>query len=111
MSSLIIYSYVTSSGKVPFDDWIEDLDGETESKIRNRLNRIRLGNFGDCKSIKDSGGISELRIDYGPGYRVYIGRYKTTLVVLLMGGDKGSQTKDITKAKKYWADFKERNNA
>jgi putative addiction module killer protein len=66
-----------------------------------------LGNFGDCKLIKGGEGVSELRIDYGPGYRIYFGKDKATIVALLIGGNKGSQTRDIAKAKRYWLDYKE----
>ena len=72
-----------------------------------RIGRVRLGNFGDCKYIIGSNGIWELRLDYGPGYRVYFGKEGTTIIVLLMGGEKRSQNRDIAKAKKYWLEYKE----
>lgn len=72
--------------------------------IRSRLDRITLGNFGDCTPIEN--GISELRIFYGPGYRIYFGQYRKNIVILLIGGDKGTQSKDISKAKKYWAEYR-----
>jgi putative addiction module killer protein len=71
--------------------------------VRARLNRIRLGNFGDCKSV--GGGVEELRIDFGPGYRVYYGREGSVVVVLLCGGDKRSQVRDILTAQKYWKEY------
>jgi len=74
--------------------------------VRVRLNRLRLGNFGDCKFVGD--GVHELRIAYGPGYRVYFGREGNFVVILLSGGDKGSQTRDITKAKEFWLDYNRR---
>lgn len=107
MSMLKIITYTTSTGKKPFTSWIDQLDTKERTIIIARLARIKLGNFGDCKPIKNGEGILELRIDYGPGYRVYLGRKGLTLLVLLIGGDKGSQTKDITKAKLYWRTFKE----
>jgi putative addiction module killer protein len=71
------------------------------------LNRIRLGNFGDCKPVGK--GVNELlRVDYGPGYRIYYGKSKTTIVILLSGGSKRTQAKDIRLAQTYWADFKRR---
>jgi putative addiction module killer protein len=103
---LKLITYTTSTGKEPFTDWLESLDAKERSIIFTRLTRIRLGNFGDCKLLKESDGILELRIDYGPGYRVYLGRSGFELIILLIGGDKGSQTKDITKAKQYWQTFK-----
>jgi putative addiction module killer protein len=68
-----------------------------------RLNRIRLGNFGDCKSV--GAGISELRIPHGPGYRVYFGRRGKTVVILLYGGDKRTQSRDIALAQTYWDEY------
>lgn len=69
-----------------------------------RLARVRQGNLGDCKSVGE--GVSELRVDYGPGYRVYFGQKGRTLVVLLCGGDKRTQDRDIPLAKQYWREFK-----
>ena len=107
MSMLKIITYTTSTGKEPFTTWLDKLDTRDRTIILARLARVRLGNLGDCKSIKDGEGILELRIDYGPGYRIYLGRKGVTLIVILIGGDKGSQTKDIAKAKMYWRTFKE----
>jgi len=99
--------YQTISGKTPFLDWLESIkDHIGKAHITNRLNRIVFGNFGDCKWIGD--GIRELRIHYGPGYRVYFTEQEDTLILLLFGGDKRSQSRDIKKAKLYWADFRER---
>ena len=71
--------------------------------VRARLNRIRLGNFGDCKSI--GGGVEELRIDFGPGYRIYYGREESLVVILLCGGDKKTQARDILRARQYWKEY------
>ena len=81
-------------------------DAKTRARIRVRINRIRLGNFGDCKSV--GSGVSEFRIDYGPGYRVYFGRVGEKIVLLLCGGTKKNQEKDIKLAKEYWYDYKKR---
>lgn len=86
--------------KSPYLEWESELDMRTRGVVWARLNRIRLGNFGDCKSL--GGGLYELRLDVGPGYRVYYGKMKDVLVVLLNGGDKGSQQRDIKRAKEYW---------
>lgn len=71
--------------------------------VRARLNRIRLGNFGDCKSVGN--GVEELRIDFGPGYRIYFGRQGLLAVILLCGGDKKTQARDIATAQKYWKEY------
>lgn len=93
-------------GKCPFRDWLEGLrDRKTRQVIRTRINRVGLGNFGDSKAVSD--GVMELRIDYGPGFRVYFGRDGDTIVVLLCGGDKRTQNKDIELAKKFWKEYKE----
>lgn len=82
-----------------FADWLDNLrDGDARAKIEVRILRLSLGNFGDTKSV--GGGVSELRIDHGPGYRVYFTKRGLTVVVLLCGGDKGTQTKDIKRAQK-----------
>ena len=99
--------YTTPRGKQPFVEWLKELSRTTEAVVLARLARLRIGNFGDCKVLKNCTGVYELRIDFGPGYRIYFGKMKSTLVVLLVGGDKGSQPKDIAKAQKYWIDFKE----
>ena len=100
-----LVEYETSNGKSPFSEWLLGLkDISARAVIRKRLNRIRIGNFGNTRSIGD--GVFELKIDYGPGYRVYYGLDGDTLVVLLCGGDKGSQDRDIQKAKKYWQDYR-----
>lgn len=71
-----------------------------------RLDRLRMGNFGDCKSISE--GVCELRIHYGPGIRIYYGKIGKKVILLLCGGDKGSQTRDIIKAKEYLKDYQKR---
>jgi len=94
------------NGGVPFEDWLDDLkDKKAVARVLARLARVRQGNLGDCKSVGE--GVSELRVDYGPGYRVYFGQKGRTLVVLLCGGDKRTQDRDIRLAKQYWHEFKE----
>ncbi len=100
-----VLEYLTETGKNPFRNWLESLkDRQARARIRVRLNRIRLDNFGDSKSV--GRGVSELRIPYGPGYRVYFGRSGNNVVILLCGGDKRTQSKDIALAQEYWADYR-----
>jgi len=102
-----IREYLAPDGKCPFRNWLRSLkDVKARARIRARINRIRLGNFGDCKSV--GSGVSEFRIDHGPGYRVYFGRVGEKIVLLLCGGTKRNQEKDINLAKEYWYDYKKR---
>jgi len=100
-----IVIYESNDGKCPFQSWIHGLrDIRGRATIRARLERVRLGNLGDCKSI--GGGIFELRVQYGSGYRVYFGQDHLNLVVLLCGGDKSSQKRDILKARILWEEYR-----
>src|SRR5580700_4467033 len=93
-------------GKVPFEEWLDGLrDSTALARVLARLARVRQGNLGDCKPVGE--GVSELRVDYGPGYRVYFGQKGRTLVVLLCGGDKRTQDRDIRLARQFWQEFKE----
>jgi putative addiction module killer protein len=102
-----LLEYITEDGNNPFHEWLASLkDRAARARIRVRLNRVRLGNFGDCKPVGK--GVNELRVDYGPGYRVYYGKSGSTIVILLCGGSKKAQSKDIQLAQAYWADFQRR---
>lgn len=97
-------SYRKADGSSPFDDWLIALkDVKGRQIIMARLDRLALGNPGTCRDLKN--GLWELKIYYGPGYRVYFGYQGETIVILLSGGDKGSQSRDISMAKRYWADY------
>ena len=99
--------YKTTSGQCPFDDWFKNIqEMHTRAKILTRLDRLKLGNFGDCKSLGDR--IAELRIYYGPGIRIYYSKIGRKVILLLCGGDKSSQAKDINKAKKYLKEYQSR---
>lgn len=99
--------FQTSSGQIPFDSWLAKLkDVRTKAKIVAQIERAELGLFGDWKSIDSE--VKELRIDWGPGYRVYFAIHQDKIILLLMGGDKKSQEKDILKAKSYWTEYKKR---
>jgi putative addiction module killer protein len=107
MDSIKIVIYATHTGKEPFSNWENQLDKPIRAMIMRRLDRIKLGNFGDIKQIRNGNGIWELRIDCGPGYRIYLGRDGMKIIVLLAGGSKKTQTRDIAKAKQYWAEYKD----
>lgn len=99
--------YVTRSGKDVFDDWLTRLaDARAQAKIAVRVNRLAAGNFGDCKSLHK--GLYELRIDWGPGYRIYYAMVGTLCVLLLCAGGKRKQSPDIARALEYLKDYKER---
>ncbi len=102
-----VLRYVTESGKDVFGVWLAALgDERAAAKISVRIDRLAAGNFGDCKTLQD--GVSELRIDWGPGYRVYYGMAGRSCVLLLCGGDKRKQSADIKRAVGYWKDFQRR---
>jgi putative addiction module killer protein len=95
--------YKTADGRAPFSEW---MDLETEpalGKVMARLKRVQLGNLGDHRGVGE--GVYELRIDFGSGYRVYFGEDGKRLIVLLIGGTKKTQTRDIETAKRYWSDY------
>jgi putative addiction module killer protein len=99
--------YRTPNGRQPFTEWFESIrDMKTQTRIRRQLTRLEVGNFGDCQSV--GGGVFELRIHFGPGYRIYFGKISNTVLLLLCGGDKSSQPRDIERAKAYWQDYKEK---
>ena len=97
--------HVTAAGRSPFAAWLRDLrDRQVRSRSMVRINRLRLGNFGDCKPVGE--GVFELRLMFGAGYRVYFGRVGETVVLLLSGGDKSTQAADIERAKQYWKEHR-----
>ena len=99
--------YLTRTGRDVFGQWLAGLnDNRTRAKIIARIDRLQAGNFGDCKSLR--GGLFELRIDWGPGYRVYYTMTGRTCVLLLCGGDKRKQSTDIKRAAEYLKDYLER---
>ena len=97
--------YETPDGKFPFAEWLDSIqDDKAAAKIVKRIERLKLGNLGDYKSVER--GVCELRIDYGSGYRVYFGQLGNTIVIILCGGDKSTQTQDILKAQLYWQNYR-----
>ena len=102
-----IEMYVTRSGSVPFEEWLQGLrDARARGRIRARLARVRLGNLGDAHAV--GGGVWELRIDYGSGYRVYYAQSGPGTLLLLCGGDKATQATDIRQAQTYWTAYQQR---
>ena len=99
--------YLTGSGRDVFGEWLAGLrDARTKAKIVARIDRLSAGNFGDCKALR--GGLFELRINWGPGYRVYYALVGRACVLLLCGGDKRKQSSDIKRALEYLKDYRER---
>lgn len=99
--------YVTASGRNVFAEWLDSLrDAKAEARIAARIARLTAGNFGDCKPLKD--GVWEMRIDWGPGYRVYYAMVGRTCLLLLCGGDKRKQSADIRRAIEFWDDYRQR---
>lgn len=99
--------YQTSAGEGPIVEWLQGLnDRQARTRIEARLARVAVGNLGDVEPVGD--GVMELRIDWGPGYRVYFARLGQMVVLLLCGGDKRTQQRDINRAKDYFEDYKAR---
>lgn len=94
---------ITVIPTVHFQGWLDSQSADVAEKVAIRIVRIQAGNFGDAKSV--GGKVSEIRINYGPGYRVYFTRRGLEVVILLVGGDKGSQSKDVKLAQKMAAAF------
>jgi len=102
-----LHYYQTSAGRRPFIDWRERLkDRQARTRIEARLARVAAGTFGDAEPVGE--GVMELRIDWGPGYRVYFARVGQVMVLLLCGGDKRTQQRDINRAKECFEDYKAR---
>jgi putative addiction module killer protein len=101
----ILKLYTRADGVVPFREWVKSLrDSLTQDRIDQRVSRFRAGNTGDCKSV--GGGVWEARLHFGPGYRIYYALDGSELIVLLCGGDKSTQAKDIRTAREYWEDYR-----
>jgi putative addiction module killer protein len=98
-----ILKYLTDNGVCPFDEWFNTLDSATQARIDVRLDRVTLGNFGDHHSV--GSGVYELRFFFGPGYRIYYGIIATKVVLLLAGGSKKRQNRDIRTAQRFLAAY------
>jgi putative addiction module killer protein len=95
--------YVLEDGRSPFEEWFAELDGVAAAKVTVALARLEQGNSSSAKPV--GGGVIEYRIDWGPGIRVYFGREGDQMIILLAGGTKRRQQKDIESAKRRWADY------
>jgi putative addiction module killer protein len=98
--------YVDKKGDKPFIQWIGSLDPMIRYRVKERLDRISLGNLGDFKSVGD--GVHEFRLAFGCGYRIYFAKENQQIILLLSAGDKSTQSKDIRRAKRYYSDYQTR---
>jgi len=98
--------YIEPAGRSPFAEWFDGLTQEAAAKVAVALKRMEQGNLSNAKAVGE--GAFEYRINFGPGYRVYFGYDGKTIVILLAGGTKQRQQRDIAAAKKRWADYKKR---
>lgn len=107
MSTHEIEHYCSAGGSDVFAEWFDGLrDRQARARIAVRIDRLALGLFGDAKALRD--GVREVRVDHGPGYRIYYALSGHTVVLLLCGGDKRTQRADIARAIRYWQEFQER---
>jgi putative addiction module killer protein len=104
-----VIGYVTEAGVSPFQKWLDSLDGTTHGRVLTTTYRLAAGNFSSVKGV--GSGVYELRMDFGPGYRVYFGKVGDKLVLLLGGGTKKRQSNDIEAAHAAWIDYKNREKA
>ena len=110
MSMVRVVHYITPDGKDYFDEWLLRQNSQVRARVQTRIDRVEMGNFGDHREL--GRGVSELRIDFGPGYRVYYGRDGDALVVLMGGGTKRRQARDIRNAQALWNEYQqEKRNA
>jgi putative addiction module killer protein len=103
--TLTVREYVAKDGRCPFRIWLDGLDLSAKARIQARVLRFETGNLGDHKNV--GAGVWEARLMWGPGYRIYFGKDGNSIVVLLTGGEKSSQARDIASAKGYWQDYLE----
>ncbi len=101
---IAVREYLTGSGKSPFADWFDSLHALAAAKVAVAIVRLEAGNFSNVKSV--GSGVYEYRIDFGPGYRVYFGKDGDRLIILLGGGSKKRQQRDIAEAIRLWAEYK-----
>jgi putative addiction module killer protein len=103
--ALSVREYETADGEVPFRDWLSTLDRPVRARIQARVLRFESGHLGDHKSV--GSGLQEARVMFGAGYRIYVGQDGASVVLLLIGGTKATQDKDIRRARDFWRDYLE----
>jgi putative addiction module killer protein len=103
---LTVREYIDTAGRSPFHSWFETLDALAAAKVTTTVTRLEQGNFSNVKGV--GAGVFECRIDFGPGYRVYFGKHGDALVILVGGGTKKRQERDIAAAQVRWEDYKRR---
>lgn len=108
MRKFWVKEYLLDSGKSPYEIWLQQLDKISKARIQARIFRLEQGNLGDCKSVGNQ--VFELRFTFGLGYRVYFGIDGHEIILLLLGGDKNTQLKDILKAQSFWDNYLEEKN-
>ncbi len=101
-----IRQYVDRQGRTPFLDWLDEQNDAAQAKVTTALERLESGNLASVKSV--GAGVQEIRVNFGPGYRIYFGWDGEEIVVLLAGGSKKRQQADIERAKELWREFKSR---
>ena len=101
-----VIEYLDKEGRSPFENWFKRINAQAAAKVTRALVRLESGNTSNAKSV--GGGVYEVKMDFGPGYRVYFGYDGPEVVILLAGGTKRRQDKDIETAKKRWSDYKKR---
>ncbi len=109
MAELRILVYADSHGRAPFESWFRELDVRAQAKVTVALDRLKRGNVSNVSGVGES--VFELKLDWGPGYRLYFGRDGDRIVILLLGGTKKRQSRDIATAKSFWLDYKSRKPA
>ncbi|MSU62889.1 MAG: type II toxin-antitoxin system RelE/ParE family toxin [Pedosphaera sp.] len=108
MNGLVEIREYVEAGRSPFAEWFDGLDAVTAERVDRYIHRLAAGNFGAAKALRH--GVSELRLDFGPGYRVYYGREGRTLILLLGGGTKRRQDADIAAAVERWKRYRQQQN-
>lgn len=101
-----VRTYIDALGRRPFATWLDGLSGAAHAKVETAIARMEIGNLSNVRPV--GSGVSEYRIDFGPGYRIYFGQDGSTLIILLAGGTKRRQQRDIETAKALWQEYRQR---